>query len=1365
MARPRSRKPSSRAQSVVKIALLLALFATACSSDSCSSGCGGLTPLPGGFPNDKRIENAAGVRITQQGMDFLEQNIGALAAQLIGGGSSVMTFQVPKTEGGIDVIVTTIDYTICPDGSPPGACTVEIDLASANLSVTPTNPHNIQIAGTIPIRLADLPIDNDVDDLNLTLSGNNACPNENATFANVNATFEISLETDLDPSHQARFGYSKVRVVQLNISKTDLENAIEFCNGGLVSAALNFFKGFVVDQIYDQFLGSINGTIEEQLCQKSNPMVNPPCPLQSTDDGGICRYTDGSCVPMALGLDGHANLAGLLASISPGSKGGMDFVLAGGGPTPRDDASGYTWGDLNPIGGGATVGAFGGVEPNPISGCVPLSQMALPQNLRLPDELLNDSLITTGWPASTPGPHVGIGVSESFFNYALNGMYNSGLLCIGISTETVDLLNSDTLGLLAQSLKNLALQRESAPVALVLKPRQPPKVTFGNGTNLDTDPLINLELNGATFDFYIWSSDRFIRFMTASFDIKAPVNLSVTPDGLVPVLDKLSITNGQVSNTELIKEDPAVLAATLQSLLAGQIGSLLGGGIGPVDINGSLSGLGLELVIPPSVEGQGSPGLRTVTKNGERYLGIFAGLQLAGANMAALETKASVEEVNVDERGLRAETLTPDNSPEVVLVVEAEQADGSEPAFEVEHQVRIDGGVWKPWQKGRILRVTDETLRLEGRHQILVRSRPVHDAYGIDPTPEELEVLIDTQAPAVKLLPVAEDGTARLDVWDLVSRDETLVRYRFDDESFTSWRRLGDIGVVDVPEDAEEIEIEAVDETGRVGKAQQEIIRGAPRGDGGSGCGCAVPGSEVPSEKPWGLGLGALAGILALSRWRRRSRVAAHAATAAGVFASGAFSGCSCDDDETKNPKPAYVCEAPNCVPLQPGLIGSYTSTAVASDGTLWVAGYLEGDYDNVDLQGQPLQYGDLVVGKFDGTNVAWEVVDGVPSDPPPDGAAFDLNGFRGGQTAPGDDVGLWTSIGLVDDKPVIAYYDRTNKALKYAESTGSDWTISTVDDGGESDIGRYASLVVDGGTPTIAYLALEPAADGFITSKVKIARGSGGSFTTEDAVVNTQTPCTFGLCGSNHCVKDTGLCSAETAGCDSCSSPDKCVLVDGAPTCSSIDASKAKGFPMATGLYVALAPIPSGGLGLAYYDRVAGTVVVAAREGSNWVPVVVDGGLQADGSYSDVGVGLSLFIDSNGWHLTYVDGYNESLKYARVVGGVVQEVEVIDDGLTLNGTQNEDGLHVIGDDSFITVTPAGEVHVTYQDATAGKLRYAVGTSKQGGHDWSVRVASTESFGGFFSSQVTVDGATKLVSWWRRSKDKTEGNVSVVSPP
>ena len=107
----------------------------------------------------------------------------------------------------------------------------------------------------------------------------------------------------------------------------------------------------------------------------------------------------------------------------------------------RPDGMGV-YGDLNPIGGGATLGMYGGVEPSPATKCVPLSEIALPTGIPIPDQIMNDTV--PNWPATLPGPHVEIAVSERFTNYALNGLFNSGLFCIGVSTETEALLNSGT---------------------------------------------------------------------------------------------------------------------------------------------------------------------------------------------------------------------------------------------------------------------------------------------------------------------------------------------------------------------------------------------------------------------------------------------------------------------------------------------------------------------------------------------------------------------------------------------------------------------------------------------------------------------------------------------------------------------------------------------------------------------------------------------------------------------------------------------------------------------------------------------------------------------------------------------------------
>jgi hypothetical protein len=60
-----------------------------------------------------------------------------------------------------------------------------------------------------------------------------------------------------------------------------------------------------------------------------------------------------------------------------------------------------------------------------------------------------------------------------------------------------------------------------------------------------------------------------------------------------------------------------------------------------------------------------------------------------------------------------------------------------------------------------------------------------------------------------------------------------------------------------------------------------------------------------------------------------------------------------------------------------------------------------------------------------------------------------------------GNDVGQFLSMALTSTgKPAIAYYDVFNANLKYAEWTGSKWSVSTVDSGGK--VGLYTSLGFD---------------------------------------------------------------------------------------------------------------------------------------------------------------------------------------------------------------------------------------------------------------------------------------------------------------
>lgn len=1406
------------------VAILVVLVVAGCSGGGCGGGgcssCGGVTALPNGFDPNRRIENAGSVRLTQSGLGFLQSNLGVLAKSLLGdmGAGGVIKFDVPSSSGS----ASGFDYTVCPGGPNPNAnppkCSAEIDIGNAALNMSVASPYDLKITGTIPIRLANLPLHVQGlcigsfcainADITAALNGNGACPG--GTFDNFPVDVDIEIHVDQNPNHVARFGYSQIKVKQIvNSSAADdnLNDHLQIC-GGALGSILNAVKGLILGQFTDTLIGTLSSTIDEQLCAKESAMM--ACPTGSTPDGGgICRYPDNTCPSMVLGTDGHIDLSGLLASISPGTKGGLDFLFAAGGANKNTSSqvpagANLAWGDLAPINGGGTIGMLGGAEANPISKCVKLSDIPPPTGIPIPDELFANSV--QGWPQGDPkipnAPHVGIALSERFANYALNGLYNSGLLCLGISTETLgSLLSSGTLSLLAPSAKDLGLQREPQQVALVIRPGAPPSLAFGNGTSLDTDPLIRVQMPKASIDFYVWSLDRFIRFMTATFDLDVPVNLSVGPDGLTPVIDKIGVNNGVVTNNSLLREKPDALAASLASLIGGIVGQQLGGALSPIDLNASLASLGLELIIPETVDGMGSPGLRKLSIGSDNFLGIFAALSIPktptptpGPDPQAkttAHTNVQVTKKMVDAAGLKFKTVKKDNGPVVEMLAVSSADDGTQP---VEFAYKVDNGVWHPWTRSRFLTVRDDWLRVQGRHKVYVRSRIVGDPMSVDRTPAEAEVVIDAEAPAI-VVNQADDGKVMIEATDHLTPD-ALVRFRLDDGAWSAWMLASRLTAIDVGT-ANEITVEAKDAEGNTGTAKQSLIRG--RADAAAaGCGCTVVGDDRASGSSHGLWLlgVAIAGIGA-RLFRRRSASApskpaqgskAIARTVArrtlGGFAAiaiaSSWAGCNCGSVETTattggttsttgtggSGGSGYTCKD-QCFSLQPGLIGAYSSVAV-SGSDIWVSGYAEADWDN------GYQYGDLVAGKWDGTKVAWTAVDGVPAEPPVDGTQYDLNGFRGGQTEPGDDVGLWTSIAIGGDgNPGIAYYDRTHKALKFALFDGKKWSSHTVQSKATSDIGRYAKVLFIGGSWYITYQAIEPGGDnGALAASVRIAKATtpgDGAWTFEDAAISKNTPCRASFCGSGTaCVASSQTCQPTSTGCSAaCGSGTSCVDSGGGASCVEVfDNSKLDSYPDAIGGYIAVSPDGKGGFGIAYYDRPKGNLMIASKAGGAWSTLLVDGQDAMGNDTGDVGIGASLFIDEGGdWHLTYANGISEGVQYVKLTGGTtVNPPEVVSDGLGAGGTPFDDGQHIVGDDSHVLVLSGGEVHVTYQDATAGTLHYAVGAPGAGTHTWTVKALTQEGFAGAFSNMVVVNNQLKLTNWWRVGGASVKGDVRVVDP-
>ena len=232
------------------------------------------------------------------------------------------------------------------------------------------------------------------------------------------------------------------------------------------------------------------------------------------------------------------------------------------------------------------------------------------------------------------------------------------------------------------------------------------------------------------------------------------------------------------------------------------------------------------------------------------------------------------------------------------------------------------------------------------------------------------------------------------------------------------------------------------------------------------------------------------------------------------------FVGCDCADGGDDNV--IDVSDPPTPAPQYNR--GFYLDMARGPDGRLWLAhqdreataltvAVSSGDppvFTHTRVDGEARMENGLPVGDFDGGNYATITVD---ANNVPTACHWDRTGnsLRCGSTdgtawnfvvVQAGDVGQFASLGFHQGAPIVAYYDYGDLQLVVAWKTATGWQHEVVDEGTldadgtaagatEPDVGKYASLFVDGDTVRIAYY---DAANG----DLKVASGGPGSWDVE---------------------------------------------------------------------------------------------------------------------------------------------------------------------------------------------------------------------------------------------------------------------------
>jgi hypothetical protein len=1071
----------------------------------------------------------------------------------------------------------------------------------------------------------------------------------------------MNITSDIQFTVDATTDLTSVTLANTSVTGLDSGDVNDSETGStpLLCDGLNFLNGLIVSLLESQLQDQLSSTVQSQLCMKCSTLAD--CNSFATAcTSGQCIGSDGMTCVQEIGLEGRMNAGSALASFSPGLQAYLDILIAAGGFAKADS--------------GLSLGMLGGGLSDPHSPCVPT--LPPPPTMTIPSSTTFDTDVL---PDNATPYHLGIGVHVSHLDTLGFAAWDSGALCLDVGTPSVALLSSKTVGVIISSLSDLT-HGDDVPMFLVFRPAEPPTFTMGKGTfktdpqtgarSVD-DPLLHIAVPKFGIDFYAFIDERYVRIMTLTSDLDLGVSLDVDAQGkLVPLLGdvKNAFKHLVISNSALLAESPEDLAAAFPTLLGIAVGQL----------TGSLSSISLPAVMGLNLHPLAITSTDPGPDGNNQFLSIFANVSAATTDALSVETTARMESLVLPTTAEFAVGKRTGVVPTLEVGLGGRPVAGAP----LEWSWSLDGGPWSPFSTAERLTITDPLLWLQGRHHVDARARGVGLPETLDPTPARVDFIVDTIAP-VATLQDGPAGTIQIVASDNVSPSDALeYRYGLPGGALSEWTRQA---WFDLPADVDHdvVIVQVLDEAGNLGTAD---FHGRTTNPPTAGCGCEL--GAAPSASSRAGSLAALAIVFALGlalAFARRAR-RAFALLAALALLQACNSGLGKGDFES---------------PLDE--IGRFSDVAV-KDGAFFVSAYDD-------------TMGDLAFARItDPTRqISWQFVDGID----PTAMADKPGDYRSGVSDPGPDVGLYTSIALTrSGDPRIAYFDRSNGALKYASGPGhfANHTVQASPDG-TVEVGLYAALTLDANDiPSIAYMATGFAdPGGTFHSELRLAVAKNASPQaaadwTISTVDSTRLACAGRCPMGQFCIQaamvnmmpngdpSISTCTApDAAPCAaSCASTEACVM----GACTAFLPTPKPDLTPGTGLFTQALRSPTGALQLIYYDYPQHSLKLAAQSapGGQFAVSFVDG----NDPSTDVGqFATAALADDGTVHVAYVDAIADRLLYKTITGGNPSMTpEVIDDGM------RPDGPHSVGAGAAL-ILDGGSPRVVYQDQTLSSTEQA----------------------------------------------------------
>lgn len=887
------------------------ITAMGCSSMGGMGGCAALQPIPSGRYVGPKNDNAVNLRLSAQGINYLNSNWQALVDMFAMGrkvpcGSpttvprpmcTVLSLPVACSKpANLNVVGSKIAIADqggpnCTDencGQMDGECNTtgpkadvpaNVEVMVTGFSLLPVSPDKIDAQVHLSVDTNNLLVASESRNFALCVGLSRfkcavrfntaqASPNDNRFKATVQFSIDTRWDKLLAFSISSFSGTDVCRSGSPPLPPECLQpQDITFDGqntcGNVYCGVADFdpVKNFVLGLISPLLQSQIRDILAGQSCQPCGTGL-PACPTvgnaTSICQNDVCKDAadNTKCVPRLLGLEGRINLGATLGSFGAPANAMMDMSFAAGSSVTVDQ--------------GLSFGTRVGLKAVNVAPCVapmaapPIVAVSAPNfDMEAPSRALPDGGTTRSY-------HAGLGFSSPFLNLAFHEAHQAGALCLQLDTNNVGLINTGLFKTFLPSLGKLATRDgKDAPMMVVLRPGAAPTIVVGEGTvdpvtKRPIKPLIQLALNQLSIDFYAMLDDRYARLFTLTSDIKLPMSLIFEGcDKVTPAIGdlKMLITNVRTANSEMLAEDPAVLEQLIPAVI-GLAEPAVAGGLGAF----SLPSLGNFKLRVTGVKGLGQVA-GTETYN---HLGMFAELLPATAMCAvnAPKTLAAVRASEIPKAAdmrLVGQKLT---WPAALLEVSAQGKDGT-----AEFAVKIDDGLWSEFSEADhgLLRVSHPRFLIQGQHTISVRSRVAEDPHGISEA-VALPFFVDWDAPEVRLSVDRESDLVIVKARDVLTpADQLQFAYAIGDAlpgPFGAERPIS----LSAVEAQGGVRVLVKDTAGNVGEGRYRAAVFAAGPDEGP-TPLSVPDSGAPAgagcvAAPGGVLLSALA--LALLRRRRR---------------------------------------------------------------------------------------------------------------------------------------------------------------------------------------------------------------------------------------------------------------------------------------------------------------------------------------------------------------------------------------------------------------------------------------------------------------------------------------------------------------